>query len=458
MKILIKGAGDLATGIACVLYSLGHQIVMTEIPVPLTVRRTVAFSRAVYEGEAAVEGVEGELVRDMSGVRRALDEKKIAVIVDEKAGIIKDYHPEVVIDAILAKRNLGTSITDAPFVIGAGPGFTAFRDCHCVIETKRGQTLGRVIWRGSALPNTGVPGDVAGYTIDRLIRAEGDGLMEPLVSIGDLVEQGQIVARTGNVPVAARMGGMVRGMLQPGVQVTKGLKIGDIDARTDPAYCVTVSDKARIIGEGAARAIRQWQCPYAIVALAAGSGSRFGGNKLLAEYKGVPLYRRMLDNLGAFPDLCKVLVTGDRSIQEEALTEEILTVVNTEPEKGLSHSVKLGIRVCLQNLPNLKGILFSVCDQPELTKATLQRLLHAAARNPLKIVCASKDGSPANPVVWDSMYMEALLQTTGDTGGRQLLNNYRNEIIMLEIDQMELKDIDRKTDLAPERVEIQVSE
>ena len=156
MKILIRGAGDLATGIASRLYGAGHQIVMTEIEVPLTVRRTVALSRAVYEEKAQVEDMTGVLVRNRAEAEKVMTDGDIAVMVDEEASCRRWFEPDVIVDAILAKKNLGTKITDAPFVIGVGPGFTAGVDCNCVVETKRGHTLGNIIWRGSAIPNTGV--------------------------------------------------------------------------------------------------------------------------------------------------------------------------------------------------------------------------------------------------------------------------------------------------------------
>ncbi len=255
MKVLIKGAGDLATGIAYRLYKAGYDILMTEIPIPTTVRRIVAFSRAVYEKEAVIEGVRGVLVHTMEEVEKAHAEGAIPIIVDEKAAIRDIYAPEVVIDAIIAKVNLGTTMKEAPLVIGVGPGFTAGRDCHGVIETKRGHYLGKVIREGSAIPNTGIPGDVGGYTIERIIRASADGEFQPVADIGDLVEKDQIIAMSGGQPVYALMSGIVRGMLQAGVKVKEGMKCGDIDARCERNHCFTISDKARSIGGGVLEAV-----------------------------------------------------------------------------------------------------------------------------------------------------------------------------------------------------------
>ena len=243
MKILIRGAGDLATGIAAELWERGHQILMTDVAIPLTVRREVAFSRAVYEEHAVVEA------------ETIMATRKIAVMVDEKAEVRKEYLPDVLVDGIMAKKNLGTRISDAPLVIGIGPGFTAAGDCHFVIETQRGEHLGEVIREGSAIPNTGIPGNIGGYTVERLLKASADGIMHPVARIGDVVKKEQIVARCGDEPVYARLHGIVRGMLQEGVPVKKGLKIGDVDARIEEKLCYTISDKARKIGNGVAEAI-----------------------------------------------------------------------------------------------------------------------------------------------------------------------------------------------------------
>ncbi len=250
MRILIKGAGDLASGIAYECWLAGHKILMTELPVPLAVRRAVSFSRAVCEGSARVEDATAVLVRDEAEAEAVLAAGNLAVIIDETAAIKEPFQPDVVIDAIMAKRNTGTTIQDAPVVIGIGPGFTAGKDCHYVIETVRGPSLGKVIRSGSAAPDTGIPGEVGGYTTERLLRAAADGIMEPVAKIGDLVTKGQLVAYTAGVPVCAQLTGVVRGMLPKGVKVTKGLKIGDIDGRGDKSCCYLISDKARKTGRG----------------------------------------------------------------------------------------------------------------------------------------------------------------------------------------------------------------
>lgn len=258
MKILIKGAGDLATGIAVRLVNAGYSCVMTETEVPTTVRRTVAFSRAVYEKEAEVEGIKAVLVNGLEEVEQALANGNVAVIVDEKAEILKEYKPDILIDAIIAKRNTGTTIEDAGLVIGVGPGFEAKKDCHAVIETKRGHYLGRVLYEGSAIPNTGIPGNIGGFTTERIIRATAEGVFEPVAKIGQLVDKNEIVAYSGGQPVYSQMGGIVRGMLQQGVWVTEGMKAGDIDARCEVDHCFSVSDKARAIGGAALEAVSRY--------------------------------------------------------------------------------------------------------------------------------------------------------------------------------------------------------
>lgn len=255
MMVLIKGAGDLATGIAYRLKKSGFDVVMTEIHKPTTVRRTVAFSQAVFDNEIAIEGIKGIKVNNINEIYEEIREGNIPIIIDEKAEVIKELRPDVVVDAIIAKKNLGTSIEDAPIVIGVGPGFEAKVDCHLVVETKRGHYLGKVIEEGSAIPNTGVPGNIGGYTKERIIRASSNGKIKPVVAIGDFVKKGDIVAYIDGVEVLAEIDGIVRGMLQEGIEVFKGMKSGDIDPRCEKDHCFTISDKARSIGGGVLEAI-----------------------------------------------------------------------------------------------------------------------------------------------------------------------------------------------------------
>lgn len=254
-KIWIRGAGDLATGIALRLYRSGFDIVMSDIAVPTTVRRTVAFSPVVYTGEASVEGITGKLCENISMIDTVMESGCIPVIVDPSGEIMKEYKPDIIVDAIIAKTNIGTKITDADIVIGVGPGFEAGVDCHAVVETKRGHNLGRVLWSGSAYPNTGVPGNIGGYTVERIIRATADGVFKAKVNIGDYVKAGDLLAYCDETPVYANIDGIVRGLLQDGVKVKTGMKSGDVDPRAEKEYCFTVSDKASAIGGGVLEAI-----------------------------------------------------------------------------------------------------------------------------------------------------------------------------------------------------------
>ncbi|AOR22766.1 selenium-dependent molybdenum cofactor biosynthesis protein YqeB [Clostridium taeniosporum] len=253
--IVIKGAGDLATGVATRLKKCGFDIVMTEISQPTTVRRTVAFSQAVFDKKVVVEGITSVLASDKREINKIIENGNIAVVIDEKAKIIDEIKPKIIIDAIIAKKNLGTKINDAKIVIALGPGFTAGVDCHCVIETKRGHYLGKPIYKGSAIANTGVPGEIGGFSKERIIRATADGKIDPVSKIGDYVKKGDIVAYVNETPIFAQIDGIVRGMLQKNINVFKGMKSGDIDPRCERNHCFTISDKARSIGGGVLEAI-----------------------------------------------------------------------------------------------------------------------------------------------------------------------------------------------------------
>ncbi len=257
MKILIKGAGDLATGIAVRLYNSGYRPVMTDIAVPTAVRRTVSFSRCIYECTAEVEKITARRVYTAQETAEVIADGDIPVLIVDNAASLPGY--DIIIDAIIAKRNFGTAITDAPLVIGVGPGFTAGIDCHAVIETKRGHNLGRVITSGCAAPNTGIPGHIGGYTRERIIRAAADGEFISAAKIGDVIKKGQTAAYSGGISILAQLDGIVRGMLQDGVIVHKGMKCGDIDPRCEKENCFTVSDKARAVGGGVLEAVCRYE-------------------------------------------------------------------------------------------------------------------------------------------------------------------------------------------------------
>jgi xanthine dehydrogenase accessory factor len=255
LLVLIKGAGDLASGIALRLRHARFDVVMTDIARPSAVRRAVCFSRAVYDGKADVEDVSARLVHRDDELRAALAAGIIPVLVDAGGECVKRLRPDVVVDAIMAKRNLGTALQDAPVVIALGPGFTAAVDCHAVIETMRGHTLGRLITKGAAIPNTGVPGDIGGHSSDRLLRAPVDGIFTAKAEIGARVKKGDAPASVrpgtgGEVPVIAQIDGVLRGILPSGFEVRRGFKAGDIDPRCERAHCFTVSDKALAIAGG----------------------------------------------------------------------------------------------------------------------------------------------------------------------------------------------------------------
>ena len=256
MLVMIKGAGDIASGIAMRLWRAGINVVMTDLPRPSSIRRTVCFSEAVYRGETMIEEVRARRAENTADALRLLEENILPVIVDPKAESAKELHPEVIVDAILAKENLGTAITDAPGVVGVGPGFTAGVDCHAVVETMRGHTLGRVIWSVGAIPNTGVPGEIGGYTVERVMHSPCGGVFHALRQIGDTVEAGETVATVGGEPLYAKITGTLRGILPEGFEVPREhFKSADVDPRCRLFHCFTVSDKALSVGGGVLEAV-----------------------------------------------------------------------------------------------------------------------------------------------------------------------------------------------------------
>lgn len=253
--ILIKGAGDLATGTAHRLAGCGFPIVMLEVPEPTVIRRTVSFAEAIFQKEYQVEGITAKVADAPADVPGIVAAGKVAILVDPKWSALSLLKPVAVIDAIIAKKNLGTSRADAPVVIGLGPGFNAGEDVHAVVETQRGHYLGRVIYHGSAEPNTGVPGEIGGYSTERLLRSPAAGPFHGVREIGDIVKAGDLIATVGETPLYAAIPGVLRGILRSGLSVTPGFKVGDIDPRCTRDHCFTISDKARSVAGGALEAL-----------------------------------------------------------------------------------------------------------------------------------------------------------------------------------------------------------
>ena len=257
--VLIRGAGEMASGVAHRLHQSHFKVCMLEIRHPIAVRREVSFCEAIYEGEKEVEGVRAKFISKPEEIHSAWQEGKIPILVDPDGEKTRRFiKPDALVDAIIAKKNLGTHIKKAPLVIGLGPGFYAEKDVHIVIETNRGHDLGRLILKGTAEPDTGIPGNIGGYTVERVLRTMKRGVFHPQKGIGDRVNKGLVVAVVDDFPVMAKISGIVRGLIREGVEVKKGMKVGDIDPRGKRESCFTISDKARAIGGGVLEAILYW--------------------------------------------------------------------------------------------------------------------------------------------------------------------------------------------------------
>ena len=255
LKVLIRGAGELASAVAYRLAKCHFRVLMTETDHPEAVRRRVSFCEAVYDGEKTVEELTARLVNGADEVYSAWRDGKMAVIVDPETKIKGLIKPDVVVDAIIAKKNLGTSRGDAPLVIGLGIGFTAGEDVHAVIETNRGHDLGRVLYQGVAEADTGHPGVIAGYSRERVMRAPAAGIFRTVHQIGDTVPANAVVAYVGEEPMKTQIPGIIRGLLRDGTVVCQGMKSGDVDPRCDIRNCDTISDKGRAIAGGVVEAI-----------------------------------------------------------------------------------------------------------------------------------------------------------------------------------------------------------
>ena len=256
---LIRGGGDLASGVALRLFRAGLRVIITELPQPLLVRRTVAFAEAVYRGSCQVEGVTAVRASDLEQALGCILSGRIPVLVDPQASILADprlRRPALaLVEARMTKTAVDTTLEAADIVIGLGPGFVAGENCHAVVETNRGHQLGRVIWKGAGEPDTGEPESPLSQGRSRVLRAPAEGIIQTRAEIGEHVEAGQVVAEVAGVPVAAPFGGVLRGLIHSGLRVSPGLKIGDVDPRDDPRFCYLVSDKALAIGGGVLEAI-----------------------------------------------------------------------------------------------------------------------------------------------------------------------------------------------------------
>ena len=246
--IIVRGGGDIATGTIYRLHQCGYAVLILETSHPTAIRRKVSFCEAVYDGTAVVEGVKCRLAESIEQCRDVWSHKEIPLMIDPRAEMIQKLHPDAVIDAILAKKNLGTNRSMSELTIALGRGFCAGYDVDYVIETMRGHQLGRMIEKGCAFPNTGVPGLIGGHGADRVIHAPASGSISVQAQIGDLVQEGQTLAVSGDVKVTASISGVLRGIIRDGFAVTEGLKIADIDPRKEQKEnCDTISDKARCI-------------------------------------------------------------------------------------------------------------------------------------------------------------------------------------------------------------------
>lgn len=254
--VVVRGGGDIASGSIQKLHRSGFRVLVLEIDKPTSIRRKVCFGEAVYENRITIEDITAVKVTNEEEIFEVWKENNIPVIIDSKGKYIDILKPDIVVDAILAKKNLGTNIDMAPCTIALGPGFEAGKDANIVVETNRGHNLGRLIFSGSAAENTGVPGVISGYSKERVIYSPSSGIINNIKEIGDLVKKGDLIASVGGTPVKATIDGVLRGIIRNKAEVFKGLKIADIDPRlSERKNCFTISDKARNIGGAVLEAV-----------------------------------------------------------------------------------------------------------------------------------------------------------------------------------------------------------
>jgi len=253
--VLLRGGGDLATGVAARLWRSGFQVVVAEIEQPLAVRRLVSLAEAIYEGEVMVEDLHGRRAERASAAHEILSQGAIPVLVDSTAESRHELAPAAIVDARMTKSAPSLPLNAASMMVGLGPGSTAGADVHAVVETNRGHRMGRVYWEGSAQPDTGVADPVNGQDVERVLRAPADGQFEPTAEIGSLVAFGALLAEINGVPIVAPFDGALRGLMHSGIEVISGTKVGDLDPRGDVSVCNTISDKALAVGGGVLEAL-----------------------------------------------------------------------------------------------------------------------------------------------------------------------------------------------------------
>lgn len=263
IKVLLRGGGEMASGVAHCLALAGLRVLISELPTPLAVRREVSFCEAVFDERKTVEGVTAQRIGDVSQAPALWQRGELPVLVDPSMECLRRLEPQVIVDALLAKRNTGLHRDMAPLTIGLGPGFRAPEDVHVALETKRGHDLGRLIYQGSPVPNTGIPGSTEGYTYQRVLRAPTEGVFETDYKLGDAVEAGQSVATVDGQDVIAGVGGVLRGLIRPGYAVRQGLKVGDVDPRGERAYLYSIGEKPRSLGGAVLQAIMAAFSPWA---------------------------------------------------------------------------------------------------------------------------------------------------------------------------------------------------
>jgi xanthine dehydrogenase accessory factor len=259
MNIIIRGGGDLGSGVAFRLHHAGWNVVITEIEKPLVLRRSVSFANAIYETQTTVENIVAKHITNTADISNLLDKRVIPVLVSPNTFSFPDYKPDVIVDARLLKKIVYYSIDTWPMIIGLGPGFIVGENCHAVIETNRGHYLGRAIWEGGAISDTGIPGTVSQKNNERVLRAPTTGLIKSIAAIGDFFKKGEIIGYVSDVPIIAPFDGCLRGLMHNGIFIEKGVKIGDLDPRLDKNLTKYISEKSLAIAGGVLEAILSYR-------------------------------------------------------------------------------------------------------------------------------------------------------------------------------------------------------